>query len=120
MYEIYEQLLRKYGVTTYRVCKETGISQSTIGSWKAGVSTPKQDKLQAIADYFGVSLRYLMTGSDDNDGYYVHGETAEIAQEIHDNKDLRALFDAGRGARPEDLRMAAEMLRRFKETNPDG
>jgi hypothetical protein len=30
------------------------------------------------------------------------------------------LFDAGRSATPEQLRMAAQMLRMFKEGNPDG
>ena len=34
-------------------------------NWKQGKYTPKQDKLQKIADYFGVSLEYLMTGKED-------------------------------------------------------
>ena len=63
MYEIFEQLLSKYGVTAYRVAKETGITTATLTNWKQGKYTPKQDKLQKIADYFGVSLDYLMTGN---------------------------------------------------------
>ena len=31
---------------------------------KAGRYTPKQDKMQKIADYFGVSIEYLMTGEE--------------------------------------------------------
>lgn len=62
MYEIFSELLQKHGVTPYKVSKETGVSQSTLSDWKRGVSTPKQDKLKKIADYFGVSLEYLMTG----------------------------------------------------------
>lgn len=65
MYEIFEQLLSKYGVTAYRVAKETGITTATLTNWKQGKYTPKQDKLQKIADYFGVSLEYLMTGKED-------------------------------------------------------
>lgn len=120
MYEIYEQLLQKLGVSSYRVCKETGIAQSVISSWKAGISSPKHDKLKKLADYFGVSVEYLLTGKEPTDGYYVQGETAEVAQQIFEDKELRALFDAAKGARPEDVRMAAEMLRRFKATNPGG
>ena len=52
--------------------------------------------------------------------YYLDEDTAKIAQEIYDNKDLRILFDAARDAKPQDLKMAADMLKRFKETNPDG
>lgn len=65
MYEIFELLLNKYGVTAYRVSKETGIATATLTDWKKGRSTPKQDKLQKIADYFGVSIEYLMTGNDE-------------------------------------------------------
>lgn len=63
MYEIFSELLQKYGVTPYKVSKETGVSQSTLSDWKRGISTPKPDKLQKIADYFGVSLTYLLTGN---------------------------------------------------------
>ena len=63
MYEIFSELLQKNGVTPYKVSKATGVSQSTLSDWKRGISTPKQDKLQKIADYFGVPLTYLLTGN---------------------------------------------------------
>jgi len=64
MYEIFEELLKKNGITAYRVAKETGITTATLTSWKQGKYTPKQEKLQKIADYFGVSIDYLMTGKE--------------------------------------------------------
>ena len=60
MYSIFEQLLKQKGVTVYRVSKETGISQTTFIEWRQGKYTPKLDKLQKIADYFGVSVDYLL------------------------------------------------------------
>lgn len=65
MYEKFEQLLKKNNVTPYRVHKETGISTATLSDWKNGKSSPKMDKLQKIADYFGVTVDYLMTGKED-------------------------------------------------------
>ena len=65
MYEIFERLLEEHGVTAYKVCKATGLTTATISNWKAGRYTPKQDKLQKIADYFGVSIEYLMSGKDE-------------------------------------------------------
>ena len=56
----------------------------------------------------------------DSQIYYLNDETARIAQEIFDSPDLRLLFDAARKQRPENIRLAAEMLLRFKESNPDG
>lgn len=67
MYEIFSELLQKYGVTRYKVSKETGVSQSTLSDWKRGISTPKQDKLQKIADFFGVTIDYLMTGKEESE-----------------------------------------------------
>ena len=65
MYEIFEQLLLKFGATAYQVAKATGISTATLTNWKKGRYTPKQDKLQKIADYFGVTVEYLMTGKNE-------------------------------------------------------
>ncbi len=65
MYEIFEQLLQKYGVTAYKVSKETGITQSTLSDWKRGRSTPKTENMKKIADYFGVTVEYLMTGKNE-------------------------------------------------------
>ena len=79
MYEIFEQLCEKSGVTPYRVCKESEITTATISNWKAGRYTPKQDKLQKIADYFNVSVEYLMAGEEKKDGpkYYLNDETQD-------------------------------------------
>ncbi|MFQ7583414.1 helix-turn-helix domain-containing protein [[Clostridium] symbiosum] len=65
MYEVFEQLLQKYGITAYKVSKDTGITQSTLSDWKRGRSTPKTDNMKKIADYFGVSVEYLMTGIEE-------------------------------------------------------
>ena len=62
-YQYFEQLLKMDGSTVYRVSKETGISASTFTDWKNGRSVPKADKLKKIADYFGVSLDYLLNGA---------------------------------------------------------
>ncbi len=64
MYEIFEKLCNEKGITPYRVCKETGITTATISNWKAGRYTPKQDKMQKIAEFLGVTIEYLMTGKE--------------------------------------------------------
>lgn len=64
MYEFFEKLLKQHNITPYKLSKQIGVSQSTLSDWKRGVSTPKQDKLQKIANYFGVSVEYLMVGED--------------------------------------------------------
>lgn len=60
MYKKFEKLLKKKGVTAYKVSKETGISQSSFSDWKQGKSNPKIDKLKILANYFGVSIEYFL------------------------------------------------------------
>ena len=60
MYEKFNALLEKFGITAYRVSKETGVSTSTLSDWKNGRSNPKIDKLQKIANYFEVPVTYFL------------------------------------------------------------
>lgn len=87
MYEVFQMLLDKYGVTAYRVSKETGISTATLTDWKKGRSTPKQDKLQKIADYFGVSIEYLMTGKE-------NVSAKELSLSTKDERDIKKKLDS--------------------------
>lgn len=66
MYEIFEQLLQRNGISAYRVAKEAGVTQTALSNWKNGRNTPSAPTLQKIADYFGVSIDYLMTGKEDS------------------------------------------------------
>lgn len=65
MYEIYCKLRDERGVKDSDVVKGTGITKSTFSDWKTGRSKPKNEKLQKIADYFGVTVDYLMTGKEE-------------------------------------------------------
>ena len=40
------------------------VSKGTVSQWFNGGFTPKADSLARIADYFGVTVEYLMTGRD--------------------------------------------------------
>lgn len=125
-YENFDALCKARGVTPNAVSKATGISTATLTSWKKGVYTPKNDKLERIAEYFNVDLSYLLTGkhaaktSDSGKQYYFSDETAEIAQRIFDDPTLRALFDATRGLTPDALEAVEKMLKAMKASNPDG
>ena len=115
MYEVFEHLLQSCGVSAYRFCKETGISQSTISTWKKKGNLIKGDLAKKIADYFNVSVDYLMTGEEkESDKYYLNDETDEMAQALFENRDLRVLFDAARDASPEDLKTTYDMLMALK------
>lgn len=60
MYEKFADLLAKTNKTAYQVAKDTGVSTSTLSSWKNGDYTPKLNKLKVLADYFGVDINYFL------------------------------------------------------------
>lgn len=64
-YEVFVKLLNNSGKRAADVSRATGIPASTFSDWKKGKSAPKQDKLEKIADYFGVTLDYLRTGESE-------------------------------------------------------
>lgn len=119
-YEIFEMLCDKKGVKPFHVSKETGVSTATLSSWKMGRYVPKPEKLQKIADYFGVSVEYLRTGKDtekestSGQKYYFNDDTAKKAQDLYENPALRNLFNIAIESRPEDLQMATDLLVRLK------
>lgn len=64
MYEIFKDLIDERGLKPADVAKGAGIPPSTFTDWKKGRSVPKDDKLQKIANFLGVTKEYLK-GSDD-------------------------------------------------------
>lgn len=92
-----------------------GVAKSTISMYEVGKREPDFETLEAIADFFNVDMNFLL-GKDgsENDRYYLNDETAQAAQEIFENKELRLLFDAARDADPEDLQTVHSMLLALK------
>lgn len=110
---IYERIkyLANGKISINQLEKELGISSGSL--CKIDKNKPSSEKLQKIADYFGVSLDYLMNGESDSN-YYLNEETSQIAQNIFENKELRLLFDSARDAEPEDLKAVHSMLLALK------
>lgn len=105
--------------TQAQIAQELHIHRATISAWMNGTRTPKMSKIDMLCRYFGVQRSDIMEPHEDGH-HYVFDETQQIAQTIYDNPDLHALFDAARGSNPDNLKLAAEMLKRMKETNNDG
>lgn len=112
-YENFKTLCENADVTPGEVSKHTGAASSTLTMWKQGVYTPKVDKLQKIADYFGVSLNYLQTGEEQSGDHFITEDVVNVAEKIKNNQALQDLFDVAVEAQPSDVDMAADMLKRM-------
>lgn len=118
MYEKFEKLLKERGVKAFEVSRQTGVTTQALSAWKNGNYTPKTDKIQKIADYFGVPIGYFYDDADPQ--YYINEKTAKLAEEMALKPGIRRLFDASRGLSEDNLKMFADMIETFKKTNPDG
>ena len=111
-------LRERMGMQQVTLADKIDVSKQTLYKYENDIVTNiPSDKIEALADVLHTTPAYLM-GWEEAEPYYLNSDTAEIAQELFDNPDMRILFDAARDSRPEDLRMVADMLKRFKETNP--
>jgi len=120
------------GFSQQDLADRTDQTKQAISQYERGVRRPDMDMLLALCDIFNVSLDYLTGKEDvtprlvDNNGlrvletYHIDEETMKVAQTIYDDPNLHALFDAARGNKADNLRLAAEMLKRMKDTNKDG
>ena len=66
-HDIIEELCRKHGINKTKVEKDLSLGQGTIGKWKK--SSPKTTTLEKVANYFNVSVEYLLTGSTPEKSY---------------------------------------------------
>ena len=59
-YDLFCRLCQEKGVSPTRATIEIGLSRTIGTKWKKTGATPQGDTLQKIADYFGVSVDYLL------------------------------------------------------------
>lgn len=67
-YDKFSELCSQRGVSPSSAVKAIGLATANPTYWKRG-SIPKGDTLQKLADYFGVSVDYLLGKSSTADGY---------------------------------------------------
>lgn len=111
------------GMSLEELANACGYTKDNARSSMSKIENGKTDipasKMRLIANVLNIPPTDLM-GCDNDETYYLNPETAKAAQEVFENPELKILFDAARDAKPEDIKLAAEMLKRMKETNPDG
>ena len=55
-----KELLRVYNLTQYGLSKQIGISPSAVCNWLNGKKEPSIESLWKLADFFDVSVDYLI------------------------------------------------------------
>lgn len=99
------RLLEEHDLSQAQFGSIIGVTQQAVSRWMSGERSPRMKVIDQICDYFGISRSALL-----DKGYYEDEDTAKIAQQIHDNTELRLLFSAAKDADPQTLKDIHEML----------
>ncbi len=72
-----KELRKEKKLSQKEIAKEMSISEKTLSRWENGESQIKPEKAQQLADYFGVSVGYLL-------GYSDFIDTQELVKKTHE------------------------------------
>lgn len=111
---IYYKKLRK--MTNKTLAEATGLPEGTISRIASGqTKEPTLKTLRLLAKALDCTIDDLQTGGT-VEPYYLNQETADIAQGIYENPNLRILFDASKNLSPEDIQAVVEIAKRIQAT----
>lgn len=60
-----KDLCRKHGITVVQLEEKVGFGRNSMYSWKK--NNPSSDRLEKVADYFNVSVDYLLGRTDEQE-----------------------------------------------------
>ena len=96
--------LQRDGMTQKELASRLGVGTTSVYNWINGIKSPRMDKVDMMCKIFGCTRSDLVEEPAEEPGYYYDPETAALAQELYDNKELGLLMSASRKMSPEALR----------------
>ena len=111
--EIFSRNLKFYvirsGKTQSQVATDIGVSKGTFSDWCSGRSHPRMDRVQQLAEYFGVSISHLL-----QDGAMKsETEYAFISRAINARPKLLELYRATQTLSDDDLERIIDLTERL-------
>ena len=108
---------RQKDISQLVLAKKLKVAQSTVGMWEANRRTPDVEMLKEIARVLDTTLAFLAgeIPPKTEEPHYLYDEAREVAEAMHKNPNIRALFDASRKVSTEDLKMVLKIIEKFKE-----
>ena len=98
--QIINELCKSKGISIRKLESEIGIAQATITDWDK--HRPSVDKVAAVADYFGVSVDYLMGRNEPTDDEDINAMLAD--------PEYRALFKKTAKMSKQDLEFVKRLI----------
>ena len=122
-YERFLDLCNEKGIKPSRVAVETGFNKGSISVWKKkyenGEDTqPTSEILSKIADYFCVTIDYLL-GKTDNSLTDEDKEIKEYLEFLKYRPEGKMLFSVAKGCTKEEIEQAVKIIDALRKTGDD-
>ena len=105
-----KELREKNGLTMQKLADETNIGKSTIASYESRGVTPKPDKAQKLAEYFNVSVAYLLGYIDTEKEELMTFDTGEEFE-----KAIQRLLDESSSEKKQVKKKGIDLTKMFEE-----
>ena len=97
------------GKTQNDLVRDLEITASTVSDWANGKKYPRVDKMQMLADYFGI-LKSDLTEEHQENELTDDIELQEYLEELKNRSEMRMLFSLAKGATKEDVMQAVKII----------
>ena len=113
MAENIQRLMDSRGIDRNKICADLGFKYTTFTDWVKGNTYPRIDKIEMMANYFGVPKSQLVEKYD-GDGYYSDTEAAEFAEYLRTRPGARMLFSAAKDITKEEMEETVKYIEFLK------
>lgn len=113
LYARIENMCKSAGTNITTMCRESGVPRSALSDYKAGrIKSLSADKLSKIANYFGISIDYLLGNTEQKEKPLVNEdeELTEYLDELKNRPEMKMLFSLAKGATKEDVEKAVKII----------
>ena len=95
-------------LTMKQIADAVGVSEGTVSRWESGdIDNMRRDKIAALSKVLCLDPRVIMgwegVEESQQQDYYTNEVTAQIAEDMATNPNLKMLYDVQRDMDPEDL-----------------
>ena len=102
------------GLTMKELADKVGVNVGTISRWESGeVANMTRKNTVLLAKALNISPLELLD-ENPNNGYYTDPETAELAEKLRTDPDMKILFSAAKDLTPEEMQQAADYVNYLK------
>ena len=84
--------LSKTGEMQRDIAKVAGVSEGTVCDWIKRRTYPRMDKIQLLAEHWGIQMSDLVEERSVDNQYYLQREAKMIAEELAADADLIVMF----------------------------